>query len=1830
MRIRPCMLIVTCLLVFLTQNVEAALQCNGCHGTLIPVDNRPVDASFRNPSSGGFPGNHRTHMDNSADPDACNSCHPGSSSYNASHRDGLIKVSSRINSSSLTTTYNNNSSAFLQTATPTPGSCSSVNCHFETVTPIWGDDPSLTNCGTCHGAPPSGAHPAYLGGAAGSHAIHDQYYPGSNNCKKCHPDNATFAHATSAGNRDLKISFAAAPNNGSGSYSGPLNDYLPSQTNTFGVCNATYCHSNAAGGAPNIAPAWGAALPVDCTGCHGGAVGSASVIASGKHPAHVNNAALLGTNFGCAECHAKSVSGNTTIVTHANHVNGFADFSGIRAGKGSTYGTSTGVCSATYCHSDGKGAVKSMATDNWKGATTLGCKGCHGSDAAPAFNSSAAGEPNYANGGTNNLRATSHQRHTTAGLSSCDACHTTTTTSGTAIKTGSVTHTNGTLDVAFNTALAGASVAWTMGSKTCSNISCHGTGSASAQWGSTSCLGCHSVTQGNRVAVAAQFGGSNSHHIQGAITDDKCYQCHWEANSDGTINQAYHNSSVSGAAVDLVVYGSGVRPTSYTVGSTAVQYHYTTSINRSGLQKITIHCLGCHSDQNNAATPFGDGKTPKQYAWDGTSVAARYSQSGATSWGKYTSAAYPNAAKKKISKALSAHGNAGGNQRGWNTATGVDGTIDNTSGAVAVQCYDCHNSHGSAISGITSHYSSATGRSRGAILKDTVAGKGGYAMAYKPYTSGSTTSKDKRNPGANLCLDCHMTPTATTTPWGYTSTYGATQAVLGYWDAPMYKGYTTSGAEQRYPFKKEKNINGGHFGASMTMTSTPTATIGGLCTPCHDPHGVSPTLGAKQQYAVPLLKGTWLTSPYKEDTAPASNVAGIYRTEFGFEGVPYYIDQNTFGSNIPGGAVAGLAFNNISTSAGLCIGCHPKNSLTNGVSHTWMDKNRVHESVKGWKSTGGAIKHTYSCSKCHSAHTNSVLPRLMVTNCLDGRHKGQSADNPGAAITGYGDGDDTGCYGMAAKSPTCTTTSSYLFESGYGHIPGYYDAGDGDSNLMSCHEGNTGTGSDQSWNVVTPWIPAPTLISPTATAVSGTTATLGANLKSNGNSAISVRGTVWGTSAIPTGNAIAEGGTATGVFTHARTGLTAGTKIFYRGYATNSHGTGYSPDGSFYTEPSTQASGVNFTAVGPTSMTVNWTRGTGDGVIILMKQGSAVNSDPVYGTYTNYAASSTFGNGTQIGAGNYVVYKGTGTNAAITGLTLGTTYYVAVYEFKGTVDTSGINQGTNYKQTPATGSRATNAAAPTLISPAATAIGSTTATLGANLTSNGGAAITARGTVWGTSASPTGNAVAEGGTATGSFTHARTGLTAGTKIYYRGYATNSAGTGYSADGSFYTEPATQASAVSFTSVGSTGMTVNWTRGTGDGVIVLMKQGSAVNSDPVDGSYTGYTANSAFGSGTQIGTANYVIYKGTGTSAAITGLTLGATYYVAVYEYKGTVNNSGVNQGVNYKPTPATSSQATSAPTVPALTSPTATAIGSTTATLGANLTSNGGAAITARGTAWGTSASPTGNAVAEGGTATGVFTHARTGLTAGTKIYYRGYATNSVGTGYSVDGSFYTEPGNQASGVNFTAISSTDMTVNWTRSNGAGVIVLIKQGSAVTSDPVDGTYTGYTASSTFGSGTQVGTGNYVIYKGAGTSVAVTGLTAGTTYYVAVYEYQGAVDTSGADQGTNYKSTPATANRITTGETPPAAPTLLWPPDGYQGQVGFPTDENPLQWSASAGAIDYYYEYWGADSGSGWTTDTSFNPGDLTDNYDYYWRVKARNASGESGWSATWSWYDLWE
>ncbi|MBK7909423.1 T9SS type A sorting domain-containing protein [Candidatus Pollutiaquabacter sp.] len=81
-----------------------------------------------------------------------------------------------------------------------------------------------------------------------------------------------------------------------------------------------------------------------------------------------------------------------------------------------------------------------------------------------------------------------------------------------------------------------------------------------------------------------------------------------------------------------------------------------------------------------------------------------------------------------------------------------------------------------------------------------------------------------------------------------------------------------------------------------------------------------------------------------------------------------------------------------------------------------------------------------------------------------------------------------------------------------------------------------------------------------------------------------------------------------------------------------------------------------------------------------------------------------------------------------------------------------------------------------------------------------------------------------------------------------------------------------------------------------------------------------------------------------------------------------------------------------------------------------------------------------------------------------------------------------------------------DLTLRWTNGNGTRRLVVARQNGSVNALPIDGSY--YTANSVFGLGSNLGSGNYVVYDGTDTTVTVTGLTVGERYFFAVIEYNG--------------------------------------------------------------------------------------------------------------------------
>lgn len=132
-------------------------------------------------------------------------------------------------------------------------------------------------------------------------------------------------------------------------------------------------------------------------------------------------------------------------------------------------------------------------------------------------------------------------------------------------------------------------------------------------------------------------------------------------------------------------------------------------------------------------------------------------------------------------------------------------------------------------------------------------------------------------------------------------------------------------------------------------------------------------------------------------------------------------------------------------------------------------------------------------------------------------------------------------------------------------------------------------------------------------------------------------------------------------------------------------------------------------------------------------------------------------------------------------------------------------------------------------------------------------------------------------------------------------------------------------------------------------------------------------------------------------------------------------------------------------------------------------------------------------------------------------------------TAVSLNYDFPPPPTVQASNLTFSNVTSNSFTINWTSGNGTNRLVLLKAGSVVNSSPADGST--YTASASFGNGSQIGAGNYVVYNGIGNSVNVTNLDGNTAYHVSIFEFSGP-----AGMQDYLTVNPATGNQLTLPET----------------------------------------------------------------------------------------------
>lgn len=339
-----------------------------------------------------------------------------------------------------------------------------------------------------------------------------------------------------------------------------------------------------------------------------------------------------------------------------------------------------------------------------------------------------------------------------------------------------------------------------------------------------------------------------------------------------------------------------------------------------------------------------------------------------------------------------------------------------------------------------------------------------------------------------------------------------------------------------------------------------------------------------------------------------------------------------------------------------------------------------------------------------------------------------------------------------------------------------------------------------------------------------------------------------------------------------------------------------------------------FTGVQTTSLSLTWTNGTGAGRLVAVRASPNGIAYPV--DFTNYTASTTFGNGSHLGNSNYVVYKGTASGITIFGLTSGVYYTITVFEYSGTstspnFTTSPYGTTAHYTLVAQPTTQCSNLTASAITVNGATLswtagsgskelVGVRYATTNTYLPVDGeeyyASPSYGSGDAIGTSSpysyvvyDATSTSVTVSGMAASSNFVANActfdGVAGQNNYLTSGYQT----VGFT---TLANEPTSTVSNLDGKDAEDDAITLSWANATSGGGtyhLVVMNSTSAFDA-PVDGMI--YNASQFYGSGSAIG-SGYVVYSGTGNTVRVQNLSMETYYSVRVFDYNGytgTYNN----------------------------------------------------------------------------------------------------------------------------------------------------------------------------------------------------------------------------------------------------------------------------------------------------------------------------------------------------
>lgn len=96
------------------------------------------------------------------------------------------------------------------------------------------------------------------------------------------------------------------------------------------------------------------------------------------------------------------------------------------------------------------------------------------------------------------------------------------------------------------------------------------------------------------------------------------------------------------------------------------------------------------------------------------------------------------------------------------------------------------------------------------------------------------------------------------------------------------------------------------------------------------------------------------------------------------------------------------------------------------------------------------------------------------------------------------------------------------------------------------------------------------------------------------------------------------------------------------------------------------------------------------------------------------------------------------------------------------------------------------------------------------------------------------------------------------------------------------------------------------------------------------------------------------------------------------------------------------------------------------------------------------------------------------------------------------------EPTIHSSNVTLSDTFCSSVTLSWTAGNGSSRVVVVSEGSPISTLPTDNVF--YFGNKDYGSGSMLSSSEYVVYNGSGTFMVIDDLKKNTTYYISIFEY----------------------------------------------------------------------------------------------------------------------------